>query len=132
MFKYSGKKCAKKWREGGTSGTKREKESYSRRSYGKCLKSAIDSVKLELGKFLDCSLGTNPFPMEWKVQKELKLEKFQNYPDPEYKEFREAVAGWWEPVASVSPDMIIPGNGAMGILELVNKFTCQLKIQRCG
>lgn len=70
--------------------------------------------------------------MEWKVQKELKLEKFQNYPDPEYKEFREAVAGWWEPVASVSPDMIIPGNGAMGILELVNKFTCQLKIQRCG
>lgn len=71
--------------------------------------------------YLDLSANINPHPLPPRVYEELPrlLEQARAYPDIEYRALRRDLAAYASRLARVSipPDWIIPGNGAVELLD---------------
>ena len=73
---------------------------------------------------IDCSLGTNPYGCSPKVLASLQNHDWSDvhrYPDPEYRNFVEALLYFWKPLVSLQRDNILVGAGTSGLLEKILK-----------
>ena len=77
------------------------------------------------GELLDCSLGSNLFGVSPRVlaaAKEYDWSEVWCYPDPVYLDLKEKLSRFWAEYANLDKRQIQIANGAMAVLERVNKI----------
>ena len=77
------------------------------------------------GELLDCSLGSNLFGVSPRVldaAKEYDWSGVWRYPDPAYLDLKEKISRFWAEYADLDKRQIQIANGAMIVLERVNKI----------
>ncbi len=77
------------------------------------------------GELLDCSLGCNLFGVSQRVldaAKEYDWSRVWCYPDPAYLDLKEKLSKFWTGYADLDKRQIQIANGAMVVLERVNKI----------
>lgn len=76
-------------------------------------------------ELLDCSLGSNLFGVSPRVlaaAKEYDWSEVWRYPDPAYLDLKEKLSGFWAKCADLDKRQIQIANGAVVVLERVNKI----------
>ena len=77
------------------------------------------------GELLDCSLGSNLFGVSHRVldaAKEYDWSGVWRYPDPTYQDLKEKISRFWVEYADLDKRQIQIANGAVVVLERVNKI----------
>ena len=89
----------------------------------------------EQGGLLDCSLGSNLFGVSPRVldaAKEYDWSRVWCYPDPTYLDLKEKLANFWAGYADLDRKQIQVANGAVVILERVNKIFIESGVKVLG
>lgn len=78
-----------------------------------------------LGQLLDCSLGRNPFGISERVlevAQKYDWSRVSYYPEPTYKDLRQKLSQFWAEHMSLTMEQIKVANGAVVVLERLNKI----------
>jgi len=74
---------------------------------------------------IDCSLGTNPYgcsPVVSAAAAGLDWRTVAIYPDPTYRDLKQALVAFWADVTTLDPAEVFLGAGSAGFLEKVNNL----------
>lgn len=86
-------------------------------------------------EFLDCSLGTNSFGLSEKVLEAAKGYDWSQVwlcPDPSYEGLKKKIIDFWSGYADLEVSQIQIGDGAMSVLERVNRIFLETGSQVLG
>ena len=88
-------------------------------------KSYVREQSLRQGELLDCSLGTNCLGVSERVleaARKYDWSKVWDYPELGYKDLKKKISEFWSEYADLEVGQIQIANGAVGILERLNKM----------
>lgn len=74
---------------------------------------------------IDCSLGINPFGCSPLITKELftsTYDSIYSYPPHPYTELKQSIAEYFDPIAELSLEQIVPHTGSLGFLLHINRL----------